>query len=146
MNGKQLRNSIYEAGFCDLKVLEITSRFFGDELFLSLGDVGTEPYVHLSFLSCYHISMDYVWSYKKPELRNLSSGQPCFFAQSIEISDIENKGGEFFQFDLDLFPLTVKVTCRKFIETDAKGNILVSASKQSDVKSVHTGDTSAENV
>jgi len=98
--------------YWDLKILEISTLYFGDEVLVRMREDKTLDLV-FNFIGCDRVETQHWFGYpkfgptKEQEIRDLS-----YYAQDISVHIEEHAGEQYYVFDLDLHPMYMKVYCR----------------------------------
>jgi hypothetical protein len=105
----------YNSG--DLGILEITAKYFGDEIVIRMQDDKSHDLVFL-FLGCDRVEMQHCFGYPKfRPIKNYTRRELPYFVNTIAVSAEEHEGIEYYVFDMVLHPMYMKVYCR---DLDAK--------------------------
>lgn len=110
MTIQEMQGKIDKLNYWDTKVTGVTANYYGDELEIRLEKTRDVKDDVITFMGCYDIHLHHVWNYSKFKLlREYSYPQLGFYAQNILFSGIRKEAIDFYQCDLNLFPLYIKV-------------------------------------
>jgi hypothetical protein len=133
MTLRQIQETVDRLDIYDARIMEITSRFFEDELLIRLAYSPGNRFDRLVFKGCTKIDLQHRHGYQKLFSVNeyFLSKTPCN-VRHIQTSFIENDDGRLMQFNLDLHPLEVLVVCRGFTVTNRAGETHFSVQSEQD--------------
>ena len=113
MNIEKIQKKINEIKYWDSKVLDINSRYFGDEIEILIESEEENICWSIIFESCYSVNYitDADWRKKNYLVKNMKYGQLGYFGQDITVE--KSKLEDFVEVHADLTLLKLDIICRK---------------------------------
>lgn len=113
MNIEEIQKKIDEMQYWDSKVLDINSRYFGDEIEILIESEEENFCWSIIFESCYCVNYitDADWRKKFYLVKNMKDGQLGYFGQDITVE--KSKLEDFVDVHIDLTLIKLDITCRK---------------------------------
>lgn len=110
MTANQIQNEIESLHYWDARVLQMESKFFGDEITIIFED--TDYNVKLMFTGCSKFSFVTNVEDRLNPLKNLTRPQAPYFIQDIEINNVETSAEKgLLKCNVLMPPLHVEIQC-----------------------------------
>lgn len=108
---KILQAKIDQTEYWDLKILDLTTDFFGDEVNIFVYNDADTSW-KISFLSCFRVTYETDAAWRSiANVRDMRKPQLGYYGQDITLS--ENKDFEgFYDVSIDLTIITAKIICK----------------------------------
>lgn len=106
-------NKIEQAHYWDSRITGIFCSNLLDEV-----HIGHEENHVYKFLKCYHIDFLHDLKYAKfpfLDYTNLSFAQMPYFIHNIVLKEIKIGDDEFYDFEMEAYPLTLNIICKEII-------------------------------
>lgn len=112
MNMEEIQQRIDETQYWDSKVLDINSRYFGDEIEILIESTEENLCWCIIFESCYCVNYktDADWRKKFYLVKNMKDGQLGYFGQDITVEKSEL--ADFVEVHIDLTLIKLDIICR----------------------------------
>ncbi|WP_392551929.1 hypothetical protein RHO13_01745 [Orbus wheelerorum] len=114
MNIKLLINQINETKYWDMPILDLQSKYFGDEIYLFI-EKNNKVCWKISFISCYKVSYETDANWRGDfQVKNMTNGQLGYYGQDISLSECDDNK-DFISASLDLSIMTMKIVCKTIL-------------------------------
>lgn len=119
---KEIQQKIDNMDYWDMKVLDIKTIYFGDEVEIIV-DNDEENCWKMTFISCYKVSYETDADRRKISyVREMKRPQLGYYAQDISV--FESKKNDFYMVNVDLSIMEIQIECKEIvIESISKKNM-----------------------
>ena len=115
----KIREEIIATNYCDMKALDFSCSFFGDEVYICVEKDESTSW-KISFIMCANVKYetDAAWSdtwRKNPsKVRDMRSPQLGYYCQEIDVTENSELNG-FYDVHFDLSIMTGDLTCKEIV-------------------------------
>ncbi|WP_445429632.1 hypothetical protein [Bacillus atrophaeus] len=109
MKAEQIQSDIESLNYWDARVLQLESRFFGDEITITFED--TNYNVKLSFTGCSKFSFVTTADDRINPLKDMTKSRIPYFLQDVGISEVQSEGKDLLKCEILMPPLNVEIVC-----------------------------------
>lgn len=113
LNAQKILNEIEELHYWDVRVLQMESSYFGDELRIVFED--TDFNVILLFTGCSKFSFVTTIEDRLKPLKELTKAQIPYFIQDVEIIDVQMDGGDILKCNISMPSLNIEIVCNTIL-------------------------------
>lgn len=124
MDIKLLQNEIDNTDYWDMSILDIQTRYFGDEVYIFIEN-NEKTCWKISFISCYKVSYETDANWRTIDnVKEMRGGQLGYDGQDISLKKYE-ENENFVQCSLDLSIMQMNIVCKNIIveELSMKDNL-----------------------
>lgn len=114
MDIKLLQNEIDNTDYWDMSILDIQSRYFGDEVYIFIEN-NEKTCWKISFISCYKVSYETDANWRTIDnVKEMRGGQLGYEGQDISLKKYE-ENENFVECSLDLSIMQMNIVCKNII-------------------------------
>lgn len=113
LNAQKILNEIEELHYWDVRVLQMESSYFGDELRIVFED--TDFNVILLFTGCSKFSFVTTIEDRLKPLKELTKAQIPYFIQDVEIIDVQMDRGDILKCNISMPSLNIEIVCNTIL-------------------------------
>ncbi|MDR1567722.1 MAG: hypothetical protein LBS33_03450 [Streptococcaceae bacterium] len=124
MDIKLLQNEIDNTEYWDMSILDIQTRYFGDEVYIFIEN-NEKTCWKISFISCYKVSYETDANWRTIDnVKEMRGGQLGYDGQDISLKKYE-ENENFVQCSLDLTIMLMNIVCKNILveELSMKDNL-----------------------
>ncbi|WP_221641817.1 hypothetical protein [Listeria cossartiae] len=124
MDIELLQNEIDNTEYWDMSILDIQTRYFGDEVYIFIEN-NEKTCWKISFISCYKVSYETDANWRTIDnVKEMRGGQLGYDGQDISLKKYE-ENENFVQCSLDLSIMLMNIVCKNILveELSMKGNL-----------------------
>lgn len=109
---KKIQKQINDLDYWDARIKKLECNYFADEVTLEFENVICE------FKECYEILFNHVKFYDKLRpAKEMTTAQIPYFIQEISVNIERIDKIDFYKIEIEMFPLTAIILCKKIIIT-----------------------------
>ncbi|WP_219931632.1 hypothetical protein [Listeria monocytogenes] len=124
MDIELLQNEIDNTEYWDMSILDIQTRYFGDEVYIFIEN-NEKTCWKISFISCYKVSYETDANWRTIDnVKEMRGGQLGYDGQDISLKKYE-ENENFVQCSLDLSIMLMNIVCKNILveEVSMKDNL-----------------------